>query len=115
MDNAQQHRPRYTDPDAAHNRHMSVCHRLNVLYTQKNHDYGNSFHQSYIKHGLIAPTVRMGDKMARLETLVSAQNEVKDESIYDTLLDLANYAIMTLMEINAERDAAAEEQRRKER
>jgi ribonuclease P protein component len=32
-----------------------------------------------------------------LETLVKKEAKVKDESIKDTLLDMANYAVMTLM------------------
>lgn len=39
----------------------------------------------------------MGDKMNRLESLVNKKAMVKNESIKDTLLDLANYAIMTVM------------------
>lgn len=66
-------------------------------YIAKNHDYGNSFVQSLDKFGLIASIVRMGDKMNRIETLASKKAEVKDESVEDTLLDLANYAIMTVM------------------
>lgn len=66
-------------------------------YEAKNHDYGNSFDQSLDKFGLIASIVRMNDKMNRLETLASKKAEVKDESVEDTLLDLANYAIMTVM------------------
>lgn len=69
-------------------------------YAAKNHDYGNSFNNSLDKFGLIASIVRMGDKMNRLETLVAKKAQVKDESIKDTLLDLANYSIMTVMWLN---------------
>lgn len=69
-------------------------------YIAKNHDYGNSFDQSLDKFGLIASIVRIGDKMNRLETLVNKKAQVKDESIKDTLLDLANYSIMTVMWLN---------------
>ena len=69
-------------------------------YIAKNHDYGNSFDQSLDKFGLIASIVRMSDKMNRLETLVAKKAQVKDESIKDTLLDLANYSIMTVMWLN---------------
>lgn len=55
-------------------RHRELCMGLNVLYAKKNHDYGDSFHQTYIEEG--------------------------DESIRDTLLDLANYSIMTVLEID---------------
>ena len=30
-------------------RHRELCMGLNVLYANKNHDYGDSFHQTYIE------------------------------------------------------------------
>lgn len=78
-------------------RFMDITTNMAKTYAAKNHDYGNSFEQSCNKFGIIAAVVRMGDKMNRLESLVVKRAEVKDESIKDTLLDLANYAIMTVM------------------
>ena len=69
-------------------------------YAAKNHDYGNSFEQSCNKFGIIASVVRLGDKMNRIESLAVNEAKVKDESIKDTLLDLATYSIMTLMWLN---------------
>ena len=66
-------------------------------YVRKNHDYGNSFDKSLDKFGLVASVVRIGDKMNRIESLVQKKAMVQDESIRDTLLDMANYAIMTIM------------------
>lgn len=66
-------------------------------YVRKNHDYGNSFDKSLDKFGLVASVVRIGDKMNRIEYLVQKKAMVQDESIRDTLLDMANYAIMTVM------------------
>lgn len=81
------------------NRHLIVCKRLNELYRAKNHDYGDSFHETYMEDGLLMAKVRIGDKYRRFARLVSSDNRVQDESIKDTLLDLANYAIMTVMEL----------------
>lgn len=66
-------------------------------YVRKNHDYGNSFDKSLDKFGLVASVVRIGDKMNRIESLVQKKAMVQDESIRDTLLDMANYAIMTVI------------------
>lgn len=91
-----------------------ITSKMAETYEKKNHDYGDSFDKSLDKFGLIASVVRMGDKMNRIESLINKSiqnpaypsvsvkdvNLVKDESIKDTLLDLANYAIMTVMWID---------------
>lgn len=71
-------------------------------YKAKNADYGDSFSKSFKEFGLTAPVVRMSDKLERLKTLSKADARVKDESIRDTLIDLANYAIMTVVALEAE-------------
>ena len=78
--------------------HEKVCQELTETYEKKNADYGNSFANSLDKHGLIAGIVRMDDKMSRLISLNSKnEQQVMDESLRDTLMDLANYAIMSVM------------------
>lgn len=70
------------------------------LYEKKNKDYGDSFGRSIKRHGAVAGLVRMSDKFNRLENLMlNGECEIKDESIKDTLMDLANYAIMLYMEV----------------
>lgn len=71
--------------------------KMYETYVRKNHDYGNSFDKSLDRFGLVASVVRIGDKMNRVESLVQKKAMVQDESIKDTLLDMANYAIMTVM------------------
>ena len=49
--------------------------------------------------------IRLGDKFSRFKTLSrGADQKVNDESIRDTLIDLANYAIMTVLEMEVEND-----------
>lgn len=81
-------------------KHMEICKKLNEIYIKKNHDYGDSFSESYGKYGAVMPIIRLEDKLNRFRNLVMNGNvEVKTESMEDTLLDLANYAIMTVIEI----------------
>lgn len=70
-------------------------------YERKNSDYGDSFSTSVEKYGTIAALVRISDKFNRLENLILSGEGplVKDESLKDTLLDMASYCIMTAMEI----------------
>lgn len=79
--------------------HETICKELNALYGKKNADYGDSFGKSYREYGLAATCLRLDDKLNRLKALRTAVAQVKDESIEDTLLDLANYAIMTVIEM----------------
>ena len=83
-------------------RHMEICKKLNEIYVKKNHDYGDSFSESYGKYGNVMPIIRLEDKLNRFRNLVMNGNaEVNTESMEDTLLDLANYAIMTAIEIES--------------
>lgn len=65
------------------------------LYTKKNHDYGDAFDKSLDEDGLVVAKIRLKDKIRRFETLLK-EDALVHESIEDTLLDLANYAIMTI-------------------
>lgn len=79
--------------------HARICDDLNKLYERKNHDYGDSFGKSFAEYGMSMPCIRLEDKLNRLKALTRSGNQqVSDESIDDTLMDLANYAIMTLVE-----------------
>lgn len=85
--------------------HADICKELNELYAKKNADYGDSFHLSYLEEGMAMPRIRLSDKLNRLKTLTKqaqAEQKVKTESVRDTLIDLANYAIMTVMEFDRE-------------
>lgn len=91
----------HTDHKIAH--HYAICQKLNAVYKAKNHDYGDSFGDTYKKLGIISAVTRLSDKMNRLMSLAVSHNaQVKDEKIEDTLLDMANYAIMTLIELGYE-------------
>ena len=93
----------HIDPKAA--RHYAVCQKLNAVYKAKNHDYGDSFGDTFKKLGIISAVTRLSDKMNRLMSLAVAHDtQVKDEKIEDTLLDMANYAIMKLIELGYEVD-----------
>ena len=88
-----------------HDIHIVLARYVNVLYTKKNHDYGNSFHETFVEEGLAMARIRLGDKLARFNTLTKeGGQQVNDESIRDTLIDLANYAIMTVMELDKQKD-----------
>ena len=75
-----------------------ITEAMSKTYESKNHDYGNSFDESCNKFGFVASVVRMNDKINRINTLYNHSEIAKvNEKIEDTLLDLANYCIMSVM------------------
>lgn len=80
-----------------------ILQKMESLHRAKNHDYGDSFNLTCDKFGVLAGVIRLNDKVNRLNTLMKASAKV-DEKIEDTLLDLANYAILTLMYIENGKD-----------
>ena len=72
--------------------------RAAETYAAKNHDYGDSFAKTreLIPNAIL---VRLHDKLNRVTSLLlKGEQKVCDESVEDTLLDLANYALMELTE-----------------
>lgn len=89
-----------------------VANQMVDTYKRKNADYGDSFGESINHYGPVAAHVRIGDKINRLQSLVLKKQtaQVNDESIADTYLDLACYAIMTLTDIEYKVQLAEEEE-----
>lgn len=75
-----------------------TCDEIKTLLLKKNHDYGNSFSIQYQKYGLLSGIIRLDDKLNRLSTLIQKDAKV-NESIEDTIMDIAGYAILTLIEL----------------
>lgn len=81
--------------------HLQLCKILNEVYNRKNHDYGDSFHQTFLEEGFAMARIRLTDKLNRFKALTrkNEKQKVTDESLQDTLMDLANYALMTILEM----------------
>lgn len=85
--------------DQIYLRMKETANQLHQLYLRKNHDYGDSFALSFKEYGVTMSFIRIEDKLRRLKSLSKSDAQVKDESIMDTILDIANYAVMTAMEL----------------
>lgn len=83
---------------------IKITNEMAKTYSVKNQDYGNSFEQSLNEFGLVAASVRISDKMNRIKSLTKKPAQVKDESINDTLLDMATYCVMTISWLNKSKD-----------
>lgn len=96
-------------------KHKKLVEFLHDVYVRKNHDYGDSFSRSFGKYGITAALVRMEDKWNRLENLAGGEKQrVPEESLRDTCLDLANYCLMTVMELDQKNVAGIYEDRTNE-
>ena len=76
-----------------------ICQVLNEMhdtFVLKNKNYGNSFEVSLNKYGMIAALTRISDKFNRAENLIlTGSTGTNDETLIDTLLDMATYCVMT--------------------
>lgn len=83
----------------------SITVEMDSLYRQKNADYGNSYAELYVLYGSIYPLIGLEEKIARVERLTNSEkdHEVMCESLRDTLIDLANYSVMWIAELDKDR------------
>jgi len=90
--------PDYSEKPTKREIHRQICEGLNETYIKKNTDYGDSYGQLRARYP-DSILIRVFDKFSRLERLLGGNKAlVTDESIEDTLLDLANYVIMEVVE-----------------
>ena len=80
--------------------YQHIINNLEDTYKRKNSDYGNSVGDTYEKFGDISFLTRITDKYNRILSLADKGEcgEVKDEALEDTILDLANYCLLWLVE-----------------
>lgn len=80
-------------------------------YKRKNADYGSSFDDLFDEFGMDSVLIRLKDKFNRIKSLTKPGQKqmVVDESVEDTLLDLANYCILTLVKLAKDKEDKARE------
>lgn len=78
----------------------SIVKDMLLTYEKKNYDYGDSFENMCNKFGMLAAAIPLNNKVERINNLIINKENKVDESLVDSLKDLANYAIMTLIYIN---------------
>ena len=78
------------------------------LFKKKNQDYGDAF----AKYGVLGVLVRIGDKIARLQSIsTKSVSLVNSESLRDTLIDLHNYSAMAIMLLYEDEDENEDEEK----
>ena len=85
--------------------HRKLVEEISKTYIEKNTKYGNSFGDTFDKVGIISAYTRISDKFNRFEYMVmNEDNGTDDERMRDTLLDMANYCLMTVIELEKENE-----------
>ena len=84
-----------TDAD----RFKEITDKMFETFKAKNHDYGSSFSNLFKECGMTYAYGHMAEKLERVKSLMKDEAKVKGERMKDSMLDLANYAILTVMEI----------------
>ena len=83
--------------------HQEMMDEIHTLYLQKNAAYGNSFSRLYDELGIVSAATQIAHKYNRLINLVTSdKKDYSYEGVRDTLMDLANYCILTIMELDAQ-------------
>lgn len=77
--------------------HKELTDKIHHLYETKNMDYGDSMHPLFEEYGLTAFLVLFEIKINRIKSLQYKSSHY--ESLEDSLMDLANYSLIALTEI----------------
>lgn len=82
-------------------KYRAILDKMAQKYKEKNHDYGNSFGEVVQDLGPLVGFGQIYHKCNRAKNLLKgAEPQVKDESIRDTLIDMANYCVLLAMEMD---------------
>ena len=94
-----------TTEKSDNNKFIEYTNYLADTLQEKNLAYGDSFTKTMDNWGLEALGIRLSDKLSRIASLVK-QGKLKenDESLEDTLLDLAGYAVLGIKYLKEHKD-----------
>lgn len=88
------------------NEFESITHDMLQLFAMKQSDYGPKNvgmgfsvveTDEQVRRALLGLSVRINDKVQRLLNLTMNNKDPKNESLEDTFIDIANYAVMSLI------------------
>jgi len=83
------------------NKFTDVLSEMFNTYKKKNADYGNSFSETIQEFGYIPAVARINDKLKRVKNMVKGNEmNIKNESLRDNLMDIANYCVLTIVELD---------------
>lgn len=75
----------------------NILEQMSDLHARKNSDYGDSAYEGYKEFGITYYIIQLHNKLNRLKSLTKdASKPQVNESLEDTLIDLAVYSVMAL-------------------
>jgi hypothetical protein len=77
-----------------------ILKEMQELYDRKNHDYGNSFSETIQEFGFTPAVARINDKLKRVKQMIKGEQMLVNESMRDNLIDIANYCVLTIIELD---------------
>ena len=80
--------------------HQEISKHLYEAYVKKNRAYGDSFSKTFKEFGNVSAITMLFHKCNRVMALSKESNILKNyEALEDSLMDLSNYSIMYLIEL----------------
>ncbi|MBT4124166.1 MAG: DUF1599 domain-containing protein [Candidatus Pacebacteria bacterium] len=73
---------------------QEICEEMVRVFIAKNKDYGKD---NILDTGELGILFRSNDKLRRLQNLLTAGNNPKNESLDDSWMDIAVYAVIALL------------------
>ncbi len=83
----------------------NVLDEMNKLHESKNADYGDSFVTCFKTFGEAYAFGHIMEKVERLKSLYK-NGKLNNESVRDSLIDCASYCVMTIVELDKNKDHA---------
>ena len=83
------------------NEFIGIAVELADILHKKNIDYNNSYEEQRKEFPMYI-SMRLSDKLNRIKQLQKSEAKVNDESLRDTLMDLAGYAILEIYNMDKE-------------
>lgn len=76
---------------------LNIYEESMLVLLKKHEDYGPKNISESPGGPLNGLRVRMWDKLARINNLIENDKDAKNESLYDSFLDLANYSLIAML------------------
>ncbi len=91
-----------------------ACDFLKGILKSKNKDYDNSFEKTVKEYGLITIPITLEHKLRRITNIIKGHKpHCLEEQIDDSLMDLAGYALLSVVVLDNRREKNAKKSKRR--